>query len=121
MTSDRSVPEATDDTPYNTSTGERVHSGGIAVSRDLLCGACRKLHHQCQHPEYDKKLHYGQWLYVKKYGFLQVNDVMGPTKYDKKTKKHYVIRQSIDIWTTTYANEKKIGLTIQPVYKVEVR
>lgn len=121
VTSYRSVPQQTDDSPFITSTGETVHNGGAAISRDLLCGACRKLHHRCKHPEYYKKIHYGDWLYIKGKGFYQVNDVMGLSKYDRVTNKHYVIKQSVDLWVPTYKSEKLVGLSIQPVYKVEVK
>lgn len=121
VTSYRSVPQQTDDSPFITSTGETVHNGGAAISRDLLCGACRKLHHRCKHPEYDKKIHYGDWLYIKGKGFYQVNDVMGATKYDRVTKKRYAIKQAVDLWVPTYKSEKSVGLSIQPVYKVKVQ
>lgn len=120
VTSYRSVPAQTDDSPFNTSTGEHVHSGGVAISRDLLCPACRKLHHRCKQPANPTKLHYGDWLYSPKYGFLQINDVMGVTKYDKKTKKRYKITNAIDIWVPNYKAEHAVGLTVQPVYKVGV-
>lgn len=121
VTSYRSIPEATDDTPFNTSTGERVYSGGVAVSRDLLCGACRKLHHRCAHPEDGRHIHYGDYLYLPNRGFYKVFDVMGATKYDRVTKKRYAIKQSVDLWVPTYKAECVIGLHVQPVYKVKVQ
>lgn len=121
VTSYRSVPEQTDDSPYNTSTGESVHNGGVAISRDLLCGACRKLHHRCKHPEYNKKLHYGDWLYVPGNGFYRVNDVMGATKYDRGTKRRCTIKQAVDLWVPTYKDEKAVGVQIKTVYKVDAQ
>lgn len=121
VTSYRSVPAQTDDSPFNTSTGEHVHNGGVAISRDLLCGACRKLHHRCAHPEDGRHIHYGDYLYLPNHGFYKVFDVMSATKYDKRTKKRYKIKQSVDLWVPTYKAEHSIGLTVQPVYKVKVQ
>lgn len=121
VTSYQSLVSQTDDSPLYTSTGEHVHSGGVAISRDLLCPACRRLHHRCKQPDNPTKLHYRDWLYSPKYGFLQINDVMGATKYDKKTKKRYKITNAIDIWVPSYKAEKSVGQSIQPVYKVKVQ
>lgn len=104
----RSVPQQTDDSPYFTSTGEHVAPGGVAVSRDLLCGACRKLHRRCQHPEYAKKLHYGDWLYSKEVGFVKINDVMGA--FSKQRIKNRIVRipinNHIDVWVPRLVDEK---------------
>lgn len=131
VTSYRSVQAQTDNSPFFTSTGEHVHAGGVAVSRDLLCGACRKLHHRCRHPEDDRHLHYGDWLFVGARGFYQVNDTMGKHKHYKvcalvnghkksvgafKTQKKW-----IDLWMPDWAAEHKVGWTVQPVYKVGVK
>ncbi len=131
MTAYRSVPAQTDDSPFFTSTGEHVRQGGAAVSRDLLCGACRKLHHRCQHPEYARKIHYGDWLYVREVGFLRVNDVMGEREhYWEKTKggrrrRFLTIRNHIDVWVGSKAGEhafyKKWGVKPVELYKVEVK
>jgi hypothetical protein len=99
----------------------------VAVSRDLLCGACRKLHRRCQHPEYDKKLHYGQWLYAREIGFVRVNDVMGAVSKQRIHNRivRIPIKQHIDVWVGALADEKaffkKYG--VQPVewFKVEVK
>lgn len=121
VTSYQSLIKDTDSTPFNTSTGEHVHSGGVAISRDLLCGACRRLHHRCKRPDNPTKLHYGDWLYIKGHGFYQINDVMNYRKWDKKTKKWYPIKQAIDLWVPNYKSEHAVGLTIQPVYKVRIK
>lgn len=112
ITSYRSVPNQTDSSPFNTSTGERVSLGGAAISQDLLCGACRKLHKRCRHPEYDKKLHYGAVLFVERIGFKIINDCMGKHKrYRIKTAvglKRVFKRQNewLDIWVGAYEDER---------------
>jgi len=118
ITSYRSVPQQTDSTPFHTSTNERVRSGGAAVSRDLLCGACRRLHARCRRPEVRSKVHYGDYVLVKGHGILRVNDIMGVTKYDKKTKKRYPITKAIDIWVSSYKEEKAIGVQKREVYLI---
>jgi len=107
-TSYRSVPSQTDDSPFFTSIGDRCHKGGVAVSRDLLCGACKRLHGRCKHPEVVGRLHYGDWLYAKQLGFLQVNDVMGAytTQRVKGKKVRIPIRNRIDVWVKTLLEEK---------------
>jgi len=76
----------------------------VAISRDLLCGACRKLNRRCQHPEYAKKLHYGDWIYAEELGPLRINDVMGATQ--RAGKGRVPITQHIDVWVPTLAAEK---------------
>lgn len=49
----------TDDTPFITSIGERVHEFGCAVSRDLF-----------------EVLDYGDWIYIEDIGYRQINDTM---------------------------------------------
>lgn len=112
-TSYRSTPRQTDNSPYFTSIGDKVHRGGVAVSRDLLCGACKKLHRRCKHPENQTKVHYGDWLFAKELGFLQVNDVMGDfTRQIVNGKKvHIPIRQQIDVWVESLVDEKKFHRT----------
>lgn len=121
VTSYRSVHQQTDATPYHTSTNEVVRKGGVAVSRDLLCGACRKLHKRCAHPEVTGKVHYGDYLLVDGHGILKVNDVMGATKYDKKTKRRYPITNAIDIWVSSYKEEKAIGVQKRKVFLINRR
>lgn len=96
VTSYRSVPNQTDNTPFHTSTGEKVTKDGVAVSQDLLCGACRKLHRRCLHPEYTKKLHYDDWIYVDRVGFKRINDAMN--------KRH---KNRLDIWVDSLKEEQK--------------
>lgn len=120
VTSYRSVPNQTDSTPYHTSTNVHVEPGGVAVSRDLLCGACRKLHRRCKHPEYAKKIHYGDWLYVEGYGFRFVNDCMSDTssiRVKGKIKKRF-IRNQIDLWVRSYQQEKSVGVKKGNVFKI---
>lgn len=121
VTSYRSVPSQTDSTPYHTSTNARVEPGGVAVSRDLLCGACRRLHKRCKHPEVATKIHYGDWLYVEGYGFRFVNDCMSDTssiRVKGKVKKR-LIRNQIDLWVRTYNQEKSVGVKKRKVFKVD--
>lgn len=121
VTSYRPVREQTDSTPFHTSTGERVAPGGVAVSRDLLCGACRKLHRRCEHPEYPKKLHYGDALYINGYGFKYINDCMGIyTSYKVRGKiKRKIITNQIDIFVRTYKEEKSVNIKHLEVWKVK--
>ncbi len=125
ITAYQSLKAQTDSSPFFTSTGERVRSGGVAVSRDLLCGACKKLHRPCKHPEYDKKLHYAQWLYIREVGYLKINDVMGDytTQRVNGRKVRIPIRNHIDVWVGGLAEEKAFhkkwkGQTVE-LYKVK--
>lgn len=120
VTSYRSVPLQTDDTPFHTSTNERVYRGGAAISRDLLCLACRKLHHRCKRPDNPTKTHYGQYVFVDGMGIFRINDVMGPSKWDKKTRKRYPIKQAIDLWVGSYKEEKVIGVRFNNVYVLKI-
>lgn len=120
ITSYRSVPQQTDATPYHTSTGAHVEAGGVAISRDLLCGACRKLHGRCKHPEYTKKIHYGDWLFISGYGFRVVNDCMSTTT-DIRVKGKWIKRpilNQVDIWVKSYKEEKAIDTKKLNVYKI---
>lgn len=124
ITSYRPVKAQTDSSPFNTSTGEKVRAGGCAVSRDLLCGACRKLHHRCKHPEYAGKIHYGQWLYIRKYGFRQVNDIMGATHTVKKGRRvsKIPITRQIDLFVEKWSEEHSVGVRHLEVFKIgEIR
>lgn len=118
VTSYRPIPSQTDSTPLYTSTNEHIFKGGAAISRDLLCGACRKLHNRCKHPEYPKRIHYGDLLYVKDVGIMKVNDSMGSTKLDKRSGKRITIKNSIDILVLSYSEEKAIGVKTKAVYKL---
>ncbi len=95
VTSYRSVPSQTDSSPYYTSTNELVSSDGVAVSQDLICGACKKLHRRCKHPEDSRKLHYGDWLYINGVGYKRINDLMA--------KRH---KNRMDVWVRNYKEEK---------------
>lgn len=121
VTSYRPVKEQTDSSPFYTSTKEHVRAGGCAVSRDLLCGACRKLHRRCDHPDNPTKLHYGDWLYIGQYGFRQVNDVMGDytTQRVKGKKVRIPLRRRIDIFVWTWNQEHAVGVREIEVFKVE--
>lgn len=121
VTSYRAVPAQTDSTPFRTSTGEKVRAGGCAISRDLLCGACRKLHRRCNHPEYGKKLHYDNWLYIDGFGYRQINDVMGAYSIQRvKGKKVRIpIVSHVDIFVEKWAEEHRVQTRFLNVYKVE--
>jgi len=86
ITSYRSVPEQTDDSPFYTSIGEHVHPHGVAVSRDLL-------------KRWGGPLNYGDQLYIEGFGFKVVNDTMN-ARY----------KRSVDIWVGSYDEEKRIGI-----------
>ncbi len=125
VTSYRPLASQTDDTPFYTSTGEHVRAGGCAISRDQLCGACRQLHRRCRQPDNPTKLHYGDWLYVEKYGFRQIDDVMGErTRYYVHTKtgrkrRFRTIRQAIDIFVWTWNQEHAVNVKHLNVFKVK--
>lgn len=121
VTSYRPVKEQTDNSPFYTSTAEHVRAGGCAVSRDLLCGACRKLHRRCERPDNPTKLHYGEWLYIGKYGYRQVNDVMGDytTQRVKGKKVRIPIRRHIDIFVWTLKQERSVGVRKINVFKIK--
>lgn len=86
ITSYRSVPEQTDDSPFITSTGEHVNPHGVAVSQDLLT-------------KNGGPIDYGDLLYIEGYGFKVVNDTM-----------NIKIKNHLDIWVETKAEEKKVGV-----------
>ena len=129
VTSYRSVSDQTDSSPFFTSTGERCCFGGAAISQDLLCGACRKLHRRCDHPDYTKKLHYGDQLYIKEIGFKVINDCMGKfNTYKVKTDKGYKRLfkkqlRGLDIWVSRKEDEKafhkKYGIRKHEVWLVK--
>jgi len=90
VTSYRSVPEQTDNSPMITSIGEHVHMGGIAVSQDLLKSG---------------KLHYHDTVYVQGFGYYQVNDTMNVRIHD-----------AVDIWVETKEEERLVGVQHHNVY-----
>lgn len=98
----RSEPRQTDDTPFHTSTWERVHADGLAVSQDMLCPASllrdiRIRRHKAAKCHLKNKIHYGDLLHVEGIGFKIVNDCM-----NKRHKRH------VDIWVHTYKQEKAL-------------
>lgn len=82
VTSYRSVPSQTDDSPFITSIGERVNEHGVAVSQDLL-------------KKNGGPLNYGDMVYIENLGWKVVNDCMHP-RY----------RNRIDVWVKDYKSEK---------------
>ncbi len=94
VTSYRSVPNQTDESPYITSIGEYVHPGGVAVSRDLLS-------------RYGGPLHYGDHIFIEGYGIMRINDTMNA--------RH---KKAADIWVSTYAEEKAIGVQKRRIYVI---
>lgn len=81
-TSYRSVPEQTDDSPFITASGGRVHRDGVALSRNLL-------------KRWGGPVDYGNIVYIENIGFKVVNDTMN--------KRHF---NHIDIWVKTYKEEQ---------------
>ncbi len=108
VTSYVSVPQQTDSSPFRTSTGERVSVHGVAISRDRLCGACRKLHKRCARPDNPTKLHYGDLLYVEDVGYRFINDVMGKYSSTREGKRIIKHKQNnwLDIWVDGKAEER---------------
>lgn len=94
VTAYRSVPNQTDSSPFHTSTSEHVSPYGVAVSQDLICLACRRLHRRCKELE-GERLHYGDLLYIEEIGWKFVNDLMN--------ERH---KNSVDIWVKTREEEK---------------
>lgn len=104
VTSYRSVPLQTDNSPYRTSINERVNNGGVAVHPSLLCPQakiavkggfqlCRRNTLGCK-PE---MLHYHDTLFIEQVGFKMINDVMAV-----KTK----MGSRVDVWVESLENEK---------------
>ena len=99
---------------------------GAAISQDLLCGACRKLHGRCERPDNSTKIHYGDCLYSEVFGFKIINDCMG--KHSRRTVKtkngtktvFYKQNEWIDIWVSDLKGEsafhKKFGINKHKVY-----
>lgn len=103
VTSYQSLPAQTDSSPNYTSIGERTHHGGVAASRDLM-------------KRWGGPLNYGDYIYIEDIGIYKVNDVMGPTHYDKIHHKRLPIKNSVDIWVANLQEEKKIGVQHHRVY-----
>ncbi len=83
VTSYRSVPAQTDNSPFQTSVGWHTNPVVVAVSPDLLRSglAC-----------------YGDAIYVPGYGVRIVSDVMN----ERHTRR-------IDLWVNTEREEKQVG------------
>lgn len=104
ITSYRSIPEQTDNTPFITATGEHVNPHGIALSRDLL-------------KRWGGPVDYGDYVYLEGYGIKVVNDCMANywcLQYKLvKSRRHCIkkkyIRKHVDIWVKTLEEEKEIG------------
>ena len=117
ITSYQSLHNQTDSSPNWTSIGEHVHSGGIAVSADLLCPLAKIPTKSgfvlcnrgvlCPHPE---MLHYHDYLFVDGFGIRQVNDRMGLSQWDDIHKKRVPINKAIDLWVQNYDEEKAVGV-----------
>ena len=82
VTSYRSVPEQTDDSPNYTSTGEKTNSHIVAISQDLL-------------KKNGGAFNYGDQLFIEGIGFKTVADCMN--------KRH---KQRADVWVSSYLEEK---------------
>lgn len=83
VTSYRSVPAQTDDSPFHTSTGEHVCKHGVAVSQDLL-------------KKNGGNLEYGDYVYIEGIGIKVVNDAMN---------KRWTNR--MDVYVSSLDEEKK--------------
>lgn len=83
VTSYRSVPEQTDESPNYTSIGEKVHSRGVAVSRDLL-------------KKNGGPLNYGDLVYIESVGFKFINDTMNA--------RH---KRRFDVWVQDLEDEQE--------------
>lgn len=114
ITSYRSVPSQTDETPFITANGGFVHSNGVAVSRDL-------------HVRYGGTLNFGSIIYIENYGFKVVNDLMAdwicldrprPQRKSDCIKRKYQ-RRHIDIWVATYQEEKAVGWKMGKVWLIK--
>lgn len=98
----QSEPRFTDNTPFHTSIGEKVHPHGIAASQDLLCPASlfkdlRIKRHKAETCHLKHKLHYHDLLWVEGVGFKILNDTMN--------KRH---RNHVDVWCASHEQEKKL-------------
>lgn len=81
ITAYRSVPSQTDNSPYHTSTGERVCQDGVAISQDLLKSG---------------KVKYGDWLYIPGIGLKRAKDCM-----------HHRHKNSVDVWVGSLKEEQE--------------
>lgn len=95
VTAYRSVKSQTDSSPFYTSTNEHVSRYGVAISQDLLCPVCLKLHRRCKRPDQQSKIHYGDWVYIENVGLRCVNDIM-----------NQMHKKRFDVWVADYDAEK---------------
>ncbi len=92
VTSYRPIESQTDDSPTITSIGDMTTKFGIAVSQDLLK---------------DKRVKYGDILFIEGYGYRVVNDCMAA--------RH---KNAVDLLVLTYAEEKAVGIRHRRVYRI---
>ncbi len=83
VTSYRSIPTQTDDSPFYTSIGEHVNVHGVAVSRDLL-------------DRWGGPIHYGDVIFIEDVGYKVVNDTM-----------HERWTNRVDVWVETLDKEHR--------------
>lgn len=86
-------PECTSRDHCRTSIDDGITKFGVAVSQDML---------------QDGRVHYGDVLYIKGYGYRVVNDTMN--------KRH---KNSIDLLVLTREEEKAVGVRHLQVYVIE--
>lgn len=84
VTGYRSLSSQTDDSPFITSTGERVGPHGVAISQDLLS-------------QNGGPIHYGDYVYIEGVGIKYVNDCLNKR-----------IHNAVDIWCATHMEEHRI-------------
>ena len=84
VTSYRSVPNQTDDTPFITSIGHRTSQEGCAVSPNLMNS---------------ETLCYGNAVYIPNIGIRVVNDVTHPR-----------LKNLIDVWVLEHEDESRVGV-----------
>jgi len=98
VTSYRSVPEQTDDSPFITAYGDHVFAGGCAMSRDVL----------------GQSVHYRDFIYVEVLDkpelsrFCYVNDTMNKR-----------IKHGVDFWVATKAEERAVNVRKGRVYRLD--
>jgi len=97
VTSYQSLESQTDSTPFITSTGEHVSRHGVALSRDLL-------------RRWNGPVSYGDLIFIEGYGFKIVTDCM----HQRKT-------MQVDIWVSTHAEEKAIGVRKGKVWLIKIK
>lgn len=94
ITSYQSIKAQTDDSPFITSIGERVHQDGVAVSQDQLCPAGKGCRRNVKMFCNTSKVHYKDVVWIEDIGFKIVNDCMN--------ERH---RNRFDVWVKNYGEE----------------